>query len=96
MRYEWDPEKDLLNRRKHGLPLAAGIPVLEDPAGISAPDDRFEYGEERIITLGCSSGNILAVVSVERIKQDGEEIMRIISVRKAVKREQETYYFGRT
>ncbi len=52
MRYEWDPQKDVLNQRKHGLRLKDGIPALEDPQGISSPDDRFDYSEERMITLG--------------------------------------------
>jgi hypothetical protein len=52
MRYTWDPEKDALNRRKHGLSLGAGVDALEDPNGDSWIDDRFDYGEDRIITLG--------------------------------------------
>ena len=97
MRYEWDPAKDALNRRKHGLRLEDGIPALEDPARIFWPDDRFDYGEERILTLGRGQGRVLAVVSAEKANlDDGEEIIRIISVRKAVKREQEAYYLGRT
>jgi uncharacterized protein len=96
MRYEWDPQKDVLNQRKHGLRLKDGISALEDPQGISSPDDRFDYSEERMITLGLGKDDVLAVVSVERIcSDDGEEIIRIISVRKAVKHEQEAYYFGR-
>jgi hypothetical protein len=96
MRYEWDPQKDVLNQRKHGLRLKDGIPALEDPQGISSPDDRFDYSEERMITLGLGRNDVLAVVSVERTySDDGEEITRIISVRKAVKHEQEAYYFGR-
>jgi uncharacterized protein len=96
MRYEWDPQKDVLNQRKHGLRLEDGILALEDPRGMSAPDDRFDYSEERMITLGLGKQDILAVVSVEKIcSDDGEEIIRIISVRKAVKHEQEAYYLGR-
>ena len=96
MRYEWDPEKDVLNQRKHGLQLADGIPALEDPANLSWPDDRCDYGEERIITFGRGRERILVVVSVERVHSSGEEITRIISVRKALKDEQESYYFGRS
>ena len=58
MRYTWDPEKDALNRRKHGLALATGVDALEDPNRESRIDDRFDYGEERIVTrawgrMGC-------------------------------------------
>ena len=65
MRYVWDPAKDVLNQRKHGLSLAEGIPALEDPDRDSWIDDRFDYGEERIVTLGMNLPNVLYVVSTE-------------------------------
>lgn len=55
MRYIWDSAKDALNRRKHLLSLADGISVLEDPDRESWIDSRFDYGEERILTLGRNS-----------------------------------------
>ncbi len=58
MRYTWDPDKDALNRRKHGLALEDGIPALEDPDCDSWIDDRFDYGEERIISLGMGQRHI--------------------------------------
>lgn len=39
MRYVWDPAKDALNQRKHGLSLADGIPALEDPGRYLWIDD---------------------------------------------------------
>ncbi|MGH9605595.1 MAG: BrnT family toxin [Terracidiphilus sp.] len=48
MRYTWDPEKDALNRRKHGLSLEEGVPALDDPNFESWIDDRFDYDEERM------------------------------------------------
>ncbi|MGD0547509.1 MAG: BrnT family toxin [Terracidiphilus sp.] len=84
MRYEWDPAKDVVNQRKHGLSLADGIPALEDPDRNSWIDDRFDYGEIRIVTAGRSGGEFLIVISTElEITEEGEEITRIISVRKA-------------
>jgi uncharacterized DUF497 family protein len=55
MEYDWDPEKAAENRRKHRLSLADGIAALEDPNSESWIDDRFDYGEERLITLGAST-----------------------------------------
>jgi uncharacterized DUF497 family protein len=52
MRYAWDPAKDVLNQSKPGLRLAEGIPALEDPSRDSWIDDRFDYGKDRIVTLG--------------------------------------------
>ena len=63
MRCVWDPAKDLLNQSKHGLSLADGIPALEDPDRESWIDDRFDYGEERIVTLGMGMKQVLYVVS---------------------------------
>jgi hypothetical protein len=92
MRYTWDPEKDALNRRKHGLSLSDGIDALEDPERESWIDDRFDYGEERIVTLGLSKARVLYVVSTEW----GEDWTRLISVRRANDREIKQYGLGRS
>jgi hypothetical protein len=91
MRYAWDPAKDALNRRKHGLSLQDGIPALEDPFGECWIDLRRDYGEERIITLGMGQMHVLYVVSTER----DQDCIRVISVRRAVKDEVERYGLGR-
>jgi uncharacterized protein len=97
MEYVWDPTKDALNRRKHGVPLADAIPALQDPNAYSWIDDRFYYDEPRIITLGRNEQAVLVVVSTERGWTDDtqEEITRIISVRYAVKLEIDWYFRGR-
>jgi len=94
MQYVWDPAKDLLNKRKHGLSLEDGIAALEDPGRDFWVDDRFDYGEERIITMGRGKQSLLVVVSTEVIsKTPDDEIIRIISVREANKREYHWFYF---
>jgi uncharacterized DUF497 family protein len=92
MQYAWDPAKDALNQRKHGLSLADGIPALEDPDRDSFIDDRFDYGEERIITLGMTHHGVLCVVSTEW----DEDIIRIISDRKGEPDEVERYGLSKT
>jgi hypothetical protein len=92
MRYVWDRAKDSLNRRKHGLSLAEGIPALEDPERESWIDGRYDYGEERIGTLGMGKRQILYVVSTER----DENCTRLISVRRAENDEIERYGLGRS
>jgi len=88
--YEWDNDKDAENRRKHRLALSDGIGALEDPNAESWIDDRFAYGEERIVTLGCTDARILLVVTTEIT----EQLTRIISVRRAEKYEERWYYEG--
>jgi uncharacterized protein len=91
MRYTWDLEKDALNRRKHGLFLAAGVDALEDPNFYFWYDERFDYGEERVIMLGLGSRGVLYVVSTD----PEPDCTRIISVRKAEENEIEKYGLGR-
>ena len=90
MEYEWDPAKDAENRRKHRLSLADGIPALEDPDAESWIDERFDYGEERVVTLGWNQAKILVVVTTE----PAVDRTRIISVRRAEKHEEHWYYQG--
>jgi uncharacterized DUF497 family protein len=87
MRYTWDPEKDAINRRKHGLGLEEGAPALEDGNRVFWIDDRFDYGEVRFATLGLGRRRILYVVSSVPEK----DLTRIISVRKANKHEVKQY-----
>jgi len=92
MRYVWDPVKDLLNKRKHDLSLAEGIAALEDPERDSWIDCRFDYGEERTVTLGMGQRQVLYVVSTEPY----EDFIRLISVRRAEDHEIERYGLGRS
>lgn len=96
MRYVWDPAKDALNQRKHGLSLADGVPALEDPQRDIWVDDRFDYEEERTVTTGRGGSKVLVVVSTELERtEEGETIIRIISVRKANWYEEDWFNFGR-
>lgn len=95
MRYVWDPAKDAFNRRKHGLSLEDGIAALEDPDRDFWVDDRFDYGEERIITMGRRMQSLLVVVSTEVVSvTPDDEVIRIISVREANKHEYQRFYLG--
>jgi len=91
MHYEWDPRKESRNLRRHGLSLADGVIALEDPNAEIWIDDRYDYEEERLITLGCSSQGILCVVTTEI----ADDVTRIISVRTAEAYEEDWYYQGR-
>ena len=58
-------------------------------------DDRFEYDEERWISIGEVGGLVVLMVAhTQREDDDGEEIIRIISARKATKAESDTYFRG--
>ena len=85
--FEWDPLKDEINKEKHGVSFAEASEIFASPT-VSAPDDRFPYGEERWITVGESSrGHVLILVHTQR----GPRI-RIISARSANKKERVAFY----
>jgi uncharacterized protein len=91
MEYEWDDRKDTVNRGKHGLALADGIPALEDPNAEAWIEWNGEAKEERTSTIGLNGLRVLFVVTTER----GENRTRIISVRKAERHEERWYHQGR-
>ncbi len=91
MLFEWDEEKDKINKQKHEMPLKAGIPVFDDLNAIEFEDDRFNYEEERSIIIGLDNRTkLLYVVYTMRSKN----VTRLISVRKATKSERKLYESG--
>ena len=93
--WAWDERKDATNRRKHqGLGLDAGIPVLDDPLAVSLPDPHPDG--DRLRTVGSAAGlTVLVVVHTEPAPDDsGEEVGRIISVRRATTQERRAYEEG--
>jgi uncharacterized DUF497 family protein len=85
MRYEWDEAKNSSNLTKHGLKFEDAEQVFSGPC-VTFVDDRFDYGEERLITLGLLAGRLVVIAHAPR-----DEETRIISMRKGNQREQEIY-----
>lgn len=89
MRYEWDARKNLLNQRRHaGISFEVAALAFEDPYCLVALDHVDETGEQRWHVLGFvpfhpGSGAVLLVVNVYRENHNGEEVIRIISARRA-------------
>jgi uncharacterized DUF497 family protein len=88
--YEWDETKAATNLAKHGIDFTSAARALEDLRKIETLDDRFDYGEERILSLCMYRGTVLFVVTVLL----EENVCRIISARKATRHEQEQYFQG--
>jgi len=96
-RYEWDPDKNRANQRKHGLSFETAARVFKDPLHLSL-QDRTEGGELRWETLGRVGGVavILVAHTLTEAAEDGTEIevIRIISARVATRRERKRYEDG--
>ena len=89
LRFEWDPQKDLLNRTKHGVSFAEASTVFEDADALVISDPEHSGDEERFVILGFSlQANLLVVCHCYRAS---ESVIRIISARKATKNETMQY-----
>jgi len=93
MRFEWDGTKDSANRRKHGVGFDVARLVFDDPFHLSI-QDRHEAGEERWQTLGRVGPAVILLVAHIYVERDGEEVIRIISARKATRHERKSYEEG--
>lgn len=89
MRFAWDEQKNRSNLRKHGISFDTAARVFLDPLHISR-EDRVVEGEERWRTIGRIDGVLLVLVAYSVI-DDEEEMIRIISARKATRQERIEY-----
>jgi len=85
MNIEFDPAKDQANLLKHGLSLAFAL-HLNWEAALAWVDERYKYNEVRLTALAPSNGTLYCVAFVDR-----GEVRRIISLRRANRREVRTY-----
>jgi uncharacterized DUF497 family protein len=85
VRYVFDPGKDSSNLSKHGLSLAAAAELSWDAALVWV-DDRTDYGEVRMVALAPIGEMLFFVAFVDR-----ETVRRIISLRRANRREVNHY-----
>jgi uncharacterized protein len=85
MRYEWDEGKRAANLARHGVDFMAAEDFEWDTV-VETIDDRFDYGEERWLALGMIGERLHVLVYTYRAAA-----IRIISLRKANRREREFY-----
>lgn len=86
MEFNWSETKRATNIKTHGLDFVDARSVFEGLT-YTFEDDRFSYGEHRFVTLGLLAGIPVSVVHTEN-----EYEIRIISFRKATKRESQIYF----
>jgi uncharacterized protein len=91
VQFEWDEDKREKTLRERGIDFIDAAMIWKDPMRQERIDWRHNYGETRVQTVGESKLGILFVVYTEREYEDGEEVIRIISARKAEKSERRAY-----
>lgn len=87
MRYTYDPKKLTANLKKHGLDFKDAAQVIESERAVTFEDRRFDYGEQRFVTLGMLRGVLVVIITAET-----DEEIRVISMRRAERNEEEIYY----
>jgi len=85
----WDENKRNANIKKHGIDFYEAATVFEDPNALSAYDIEHSYDEDRFIIIGMSE-NMRMLLVCHCFRENGE-VVRIISARKAKKRDSLRY-----
>ena len=91
MRFEWDEAKNRLNLKRHKIMFETAVLVFDDPRAVTIPDQMHDEEEERFITLGQLEGRIILLVVHADFEVGGEEVIRLISARKATQGERKIY-----
>lgn len=90
MDFEWDPDKDAENQRKHGVAFDEASTVFGDPLAWTITDPDHSADEERFLTTGNSASQRMLIVA----HTDRESRVRIISARDVTAAERRTYEEG--
>ena len=90
LRFEWDVRKALINATKHGVSFEEARTVFGDPLSLTVSDPDHEDGEYRFVIVGRTAAGRLVVVS----HAERGETIRIMSARRADRREAKAYEEG--
>ncbi len=89
LEFEWDGHKNALNKLKHGVSFEEAQTVFYDELAIVIDDPEHSVNEERFVILGMSRKASMLVVC--HCYRELETVIRIISARKATRKEMEVY-----
>ena len=90
--FSWDTRKAITNFEKHGVSFEEAATIFADPEGLNWEDSVHSAQEARYKRVAMSvGGNILIMVYTVRRTKDGKETIRIISARRASRKERKAY-----
>lgn len=87
MEFEWDEAKAAANLKKHHIDFRDAARIFKDGRAIHQLDETMDYGEERFRAIGLVNAHVLVVIYAER-----DDRVRLISARRATKREAADYF----
>jgi uncharacterized DUF497 family protein len=86
MEFEWDPAKNEINERKHGISFPSASLVFDDPYHIKVDTTKPEHGEVRMKAVGMVGAELFVVIYTDR-----GSYRRIISARRSRPNERRDY-----
>jgi len=89
MKFDWNPDKNKSNIKKHGVVFDEAETVFQDEMALELFDNEHSEGEDRYIIIGISSKTRELMVC--HCYRNGDAVIRIISARRATKSEIELY-----
>ena len=90
LRFEWDSAKSIENKRKHGISFEEAQAVFLDENALMIHDPDHSDDEDRFVLLGLSA--TIRLLAVCHCYRKSDEVIRIISARKATRKEQKRYW----
>ena len=96
MIFQWDEAKSISNIKKHKISFEEAVTIFNDPNVLTMFDPDHSVDEDRGVSIVISAkSRLLVVIHLHFLNIDGKDSIRIISARKAVKREKIAYTKGR-
>ncbi len=92
IKFEWDENKNEINKHKHGLSFEDAMEVFYDVNAVLFDDPDHSIGEERFLIIGMTDSLKICIVS--HCYRDNDNVIRIISAREATKNEKNIYLKG--
>ena len=92
IKFEWDENKNRINKKKHGLSFETAQEVFYDKSAILFDDPDHSYEEERFLIIGMIRSLKICIVSY--CYRESGNVIRLISAREATKQEKNYYLRG--
>lgn len=89
LRFDWDARKSAANERKHGVSFEEAETAFSDEHGLLRDDPEHSEDEDRFILIGLSAS--LRALVVCHCYREGDDVLRLISARKATRSERQQY-----
>ncbi|MCL2616275.1 MAG: BrnT family toxin [Defluviitaleaceae bacterium] len=94
MRFEWDSNKNAINKAKHNVSFEIAESVFDDKNAVYLFDSLHSADEDRFIVIGKEDTLRMEITVCHCYRGENEDIIRIISARKATKKEVNIYISG--